>query len=396
MSICKVAYGRGEVEFEVDKVEVIDSPHPPDGYGVEMALKNPVSSPPLEHIIKGKSVGVVLPDITRGLFSLPSLIEKELECADDVVFVFALGLHRRMTSREIKKILGDWSDHEYLQHDVDDCEYIGKTTRGTPLQVFGPLMQFERVIAIGRIDYHYYAGYTGGYKSVLPGVSSRETILSNHSLMLEDGAVPGNIDSPVRKDIDECSRLFRLDFILNLIMSGNEVVSGVAGDAILAHRKGCEYLDRHFLLKCQKADVVIVSAGGYPKDINLFQAHKAVENIQSVVKEGGSIILVAECSEGLGNETFEEWAKMGLSPDDVLERLKGSFIMGAHKLARLALLRKKFNLFIVSSLPDELARACFFTPSNSVEEALREIAETRGAGERILVVKHGNFLLKSR
>jgi len=364
---------------------------------IRRALSRPIASKPLSNVVKrDESVAVLLPDATRHCPTekMLHLVVDALEKggADSITLVFGLGLHRKMTSAEVAASVGECT-LECIQHDPEQCSYVGTTGRGTCVELFDELFEHDRVVAIGRIDYHYYAGYTGGYKALLPAVSSKKTIISNHSMMLEAGAVAGTLDGPVRADIDDVRNISPLDFVINLVGDTGEVV---AGDGIVAHRMGCALLDRAARKKVFMADIVVVSAGGYPKDINLFQAHKAMEHVRGALKPGGVMILVAQCCEGLGNELFEQWAKRGYTPEEALCAFeKVGFEMGAHKLARLAKLSTTFRLYLVSDLSDSKAELCFFTPFDSVAEALESArAVLHKKAPEVLVVKSGSVLLE--
>jgi nickel-dependent lactate racemase len=143
----------------------------------------------------------------------------------------------------------------------------------------------------------------------------------------------------------------------------------------------------------QLADIVLVSAGGYPKDVNLYQAQKAMDNAKYAVRDGGIIILVAECQEGLGHHTFEAWMREARSPDDLLERIQRDFVVGGHKAAAIAGLLKRCQVFMVSSLPDEVARACWFTPFGTVDEAIGAALNEMGPSADVIVLPQGSSVL---
>jgi len=358
------------------------------------ALSHPIGSPPLVEVVRrGDSVVVLVPDATRSCPTrtmLASLVEEfERAGADSITCVACLGIHRKMTHDEVVAAVGDV---ECIQHDPDRCTRVGITSRGTPVELFDEVLEYDRVIALGRIDYHYYAGYTGGYKALLPGIASRRSIVSNHSMMLERGAQAGRLDGPVRADIDELSRIRPLDFLVNVV---GDTGSVVAGHGIFAHREGCRLLDSTARMRLLKADILVVSAGGHPKDINLFQAHKAMEHVKGVLREGGVMILVARCSEGLGNAVFEDWAGRGYTPEEAIHAFwEVGFEMGAHKLARLAMLARTFKLYLVSELSEKMAISCFFTPFATLEEALESARVAVHKKEpRVLVVKSASALL---
>jgi nickel-dependent lactate racemase len=215
-------------------------------------------------------------------------------------------------------------------------------------------------------------------------------------MMIDEKAVSGRVDGAVRQDMEEAAKIFGLDFILNVVLdSKKEIVAAVAGDFIEAHRKGTKVVDSMYKVPVEPADAVIVSCGGFPKDVNLFQANKALDNASQAVKEGGSIILVAECAEGIGNQVYEYWNKECKSPDDAIERFKHCFEFGGHKSAIVAKIAKKFNLYLISKLTEEQTNSAFFTPMPNLKEALSAIL-TENPDAKIHLMPYGGQTLPVR
>ena len=372
---------------------------------IKKALENPIKSRRLSEIVKPDSkVAIIVSDVTRPTPTaklLPPLLDElYLGGAKDknITIVFALGLHRNQIEEESRKLVGEdiYKKIRCIQHDTGRCRRIGMTSRGTPIEIFEDILDTDVVIGIGSIEFHYYAGYSGGAKSVLPGVSSRETVITNHKMMIDEKAVSGRVDGPVRQDMEEAAKIFGLDFILNVVLdSKKEIVAAVAGDLIEAHRKGVEVVDSMYKVPVEPADAVIVSCGGFPKDINLFQANKALDNATQAVKQGGSIILVAECAEGIGNQVYECWNRECRSPDEAIERFKICFEFGGHKTAIIAKISKKFKLYLVSKLSDEQTKSAFFTPMQSVEDALYAVL-LENPDAKIHLMPHGGQTLPVR
>jgi len=386
-----IPYGRGWLKVDVEGEVVSELGVSPKPGAVRDALVDPVSSPRLSEIA-GRHVAVLVSDITRPVPTsqiLPSLL-RELE-GREVSIIFALGLHRRQTRAEQARILGSTWGYRCLEHDLEDCLRVGVTGRGTPVEIFRPVVEADTVVCTGGIEYHYYAGYTGGCKALLPGVASRESIHCNHSLMWDPSCRPGNPGSLVRLDLEEAGRIAGVDFILNTVSdSRGRIIGAVAGHPVKAHRRGAEILDGFCRLKIEKADVLLVSPGGWPFDINLYQAHKALENTKRAVKKGGSIILVAECCEGLGNQVFQDWLNRGGSnrgKDDI----KRGFVMGGHKAVLLAELARDYRLHLVSNLKLKILER-YFTLHQTVQGALETALAEQGGG-RVVVVREGSHLL---
>jgi nickel-dependent lactate racemase len=187
-----------------------------------------------------------------------------------------------------------------------------------------------------------------------------------------------------------------VDFILNAVVEGPEhrIVGAVAGDVTAAHRRGCALVAERGLVGIERrADLVLVSAGGYPKDLNLYQAQKALDNAAQAVRDGGVVILVAECPEGLGNRTFEAWLTAGQTPDKLLDRIQQKFVLGGHKAAAIAAVLRRARVYLVSALPGGLVRRCGFRPFDNVGSALDAAWREVGSDANLLVLPQGGSIL---
>ena len=372
---------------------------------VSDALSNPVGTPKLREIVKsGETVAIITSDITRPLPSrvvLPPLLD-ELWAAgvkpDDVVVVFALGSHRRHTTEEKRKLVGDdvFESVLCIDADSDDVVHMGKTSLGTPVDVTRIVAEADRRIGIGNIEYHYFAGYSGGAKAIMPGVSTREAIQSNHSRMVLPGARAGNLeDNPVRNDLEEAIQYCPLDFIVNVVLDEKkEIMHASAGHFIHAHRKACGFLDSLYRKEIPvRADIVIASQGGSPKDLNLYQTQKALDNAAYAVKQGGLIILVGRCDEGMGEDVFEEWMTSAPTSDSLIERIAGEFRLGGHKAAAIAMTLKNAEIFLVSELEPDFVKRIFLQPYSSVQAALDAALVKKGKDASIFVMPHAGSTL---
>jgi nickel-dependent lactate racemase len=377
----------------------------PEADLIRAALADPIGSPRLSRIVSpGQQIAIVTSDITRPCPSarlLPLLLD-ELSGAGiadrDITVVFGLGTHRPHTAEEREALAGPPVSRRVrcLDSDPADVERVGVTRRGTPIDVFRPVRRADVRILVGAIEYHYFAGYSGGLKALVPGVCTEATIQSNHRRMTEPGAVTGNLDgNPVRDDIEEAGELIGAQFILNVVLDeGKRVVRAVAGHPRLAHRAGCAALDAFGRATVERpADVVVVSAGGSPKDINLYQAQKALDNARHVVRTGGIILLLAECPEGLGHHTFEEWMQDPGGPDAILARIRREFVLGGHKAAAVAMAMKQATIFLVSALPAARAGAMGFRPFASLEAAAAAALAAATPDPFIVVMPEGGSIL---
>ena len=357
------------------KVDLMGEPE------VKRALENPIASPRLKDIVKpGEKIAIITSDITRPMptyVAMPPLLD-ELYAAgvkkEDITLVFALGSHRKHTEEEKKKLAGEraYSEIRCIDGDPQDAVHLGVTQHGTPVDIVRTVAEADRRICLGNIEYHYFAGYSGGAKAIMPGVSTREAIQSNHSMMVLDEACAGNLDTnPLRKDIEEAAAICGIDFILNVVLDEHKkIIHAFAGDPTKAHREGCAFLDTLYQVKIPKrADIVIVSQGGAPKDLNLYQTQKALDNSKHAIADGGVIILVGSCKEGLGEKTFEDWILRAEKPQDLIDWVKADFKLGGHKAAAIAMVLNRAEIDLVSDLEPDFVRSIFMQPYSSVQEA---------------------------
>jgi len=348
----------------------------------------------LAAIRPGERVVIVTSDITRYTGSeiyLPLLVERlnRAGVADShITVVIALGIHRKQTEAEHKKILGRLTGRvRVIDHDCDDSGklvLLGVTGNGIEVEINRTVAEADHVILTGTIGFHYFAGFGGGRKSLLPGVASRKSCMASHFAVLNPGegtgknphAATGILDAnPVHQAmVDACAMLNPL-FILNTVLSPDKrILAAFAGDWREAHAEGCSYYAKEFSFAISaKSDLVVVSCGGFPKDINLIQAHKSMEYAAQALRDGGVMILLAECRDGYGNGTFFNWFRFaGLDTFEVALR-KHYEINGqtAYSLLQKAL---RFRIILVSQLPDEEVRTMRMTPAGNLYEAL-ELAE---------------------
>lgn len=372
---------------------------------VKRSLQNPIGSPRLNQIVKkGEKVVIITSDITRPMPSykvIPAILDELYEIGvakEDIAVVFALGSHRPHTEEEKIQLVGErvYNEVSCIDSDPNDYVRLGVTKRGTPVDIFRLVAEADKRICIGNIEYHYFAGYSGGSKAIMPGVSTPAAIQANHRNMLHEDARAGKLDgNPVREDLDEAIEHCPIDFIVNVVLDENkEIIYSVAGDYIKAHREGCKFLDRIYKKELkEKADIVIVSQGGAPKDINLYQTQKALENAKYAVRDGGIIILVGSCKEGMGNKSFESWMVEGETPDELIDRIRKNFTLGGHKAAAIAGVLKKARVFLVSELEPDFVRSIFLEPYSTVQEAYEDALKELGDVEKVLIMPYGGSTL---
>lgn len=372
---------------------------------VRRALQEPIGSPRLRSLVHpGEKIAVVTSDVSRPMPTwkvMPALLDELYAAgvsARDITLVFALGSHRCQTEEERRHLAGEraWREICCVDSDPADCVHLGMTSYGTPVDIFRVVAEADRVICLGNIEYHYFAGYSGGAKAVMPGVSTHEAIQANHRLMVQPEACAGRIKgNPVREDIEEAGALVGIDFIVNVVLDEHkEIVRAIAGDVTQAHRAGCAFLDTLYSKPIgEQADIVIVSQGGAPKDLNLYQTQKALDNAKHAVRDGGIIILVGSCREGLGEKTFEEWLTAASSPRELVERIGKEFKLGGHKAAAIAMVRERAEIYLVSEMDAAFVERLFMRPFTTVREAYAAARNRLGPDANVIVMPYGGSTL---
>jgi nickel-dependent lactate racemase len=411
-----IPYGKTEVCVRVPtrnflgSIEPREKPGVPDALlEVKRALNEPIGSKSLDEIVKPKDkVVIVVDDATRPapshLMVLPLL--EEINNAgvedEDITIIFACGTHKAVTREEATRLLGeDVLDRvKTISHDSrsSDLVYIGKTKKyGTKVYLNRVFAEANVKILTGDICFHYYAGYGGGRKSVLPGVSGEETIKQNHTMLLHPNAKTGVLaGNPVHEDMIEAARLAQIDFILNVVTNTRkEIVKAFSGDMEQAFYEGVKLVDEMYRISVdRRADIVVVSPGGHPADVNLFQAYKGIDNALNIVKRGGVIILVAECPEGHGNQVFYDWMVKFKDLKALQREIKRNFMLGGHKAYFLMKALQKFQIFLVSAMPDYYAANIFkLRTARAVNDALHEAFNMVGKNAKVWVMPYGNFTL---
>jgi len=395
----KLKYGKEEIRLPIEdkniikilnlkKQEVLLNPE----NKLRELLKNPTNGSSLRDLIiqkKASKILIIVNDITRPTpyeVILPPLLDELHQIGikkENIIFIIATGIHRSNSQEEIKEMFGEniFSAYNFINHNCDDphIKDLGKLKSTT-----------------GVIVPHYFAGFSGGRKSILPGICGRKTIEANHAQMVHHDARAGNFKgNPVHEEMQEAAEKVGVDFNINVVADENhKIVEIVAGELFASWQQGVEICKKIYLCPIEKkADVVIASAGGYPKDINVYQAQKALENACHAVKPGGTIILLAECSEGYGESTFEKWIEEANTPDDIIKRLKNKFVLGGHKAYSIAKLTKEVEVILISSLPQDKVRKLFFIPMENISQALNYVKDKYGEDFQAYILPSGNTVL---
>ncbi|MTI58245.1 nickel-dependent lactate racemase [Geosporobacter ferrireducens] len=376
------------------------------------ALMNPIGTPPLERIINpGENVLLIVSDITRAWIRTNQFLIhiinylNDLGISDqDISVLIALGTHRPSTEEEKQLIVGDeiYNRIAVYDHDCFDPEqlsYLGTSSAGTPIYIHKKVVAADRVILTGGIVFHLFAGFGGGAKGMVPGVAGLDTIQHNHRLTFYEGESAGlNPDAcsnkiegnPMRQDITEICRKVNPDFLFNAVLDAEgNFIEFVAGDFETAWLKGCNIIRQLYGVEVQqKADLIIASAGGYPKDINLYQSVKTMDNCIFGGKEDSVILLLAECRDGLGADEFLQWFQY-----DTLEKmeaaLKQNFTVSGYAAYKAAYVAKYRKLILVSALEEKVVKKLGFIPVKSPEEALSLAYSLTGEHPKITLMPYG-------
>ncbi|MEG1345255.1 MAG: nickel-dependent lactate racemase [Acidaminococcaceae bacterium] len=388
---------------ELDPVENIKA-------AVLDAIYHPLGLPPINELVKpGQTVAFICNDPTRVANSfdfMPVLVNEMNKLGikdEDMHIVFALGTHRVMTPAEMVEAVGAEVAGRLTMYNSDaqvaeDFEYFGTTSRGTPVWLNKHICHVDHIIMTGTIVHHYFSGFGGGRKAILPGVAAMETVRVNHSFMLDPAAGLGKTSgNPVYEDQMEGVALFaqgRSLFLFNAILDAeHRFLKMFAGDYVLAHQEACKFVDEVYgVVVPHAADVVIASCGGYPKDINVYQMQKTMDNAWCAVREGGVVIILAECEEGSGSKVLEETCARLPSPDLIEAELRANFAIGANKAFAVTRLMKKAKFILVTSLEPKMAKQMLFEAAvTTVEEALQLATNIVGPDYQVILMPTGSL-----
>ena len=322
---------------------------------------------------------------------------------ENMRIVFSLGTHRVMTHEEMveqvgKEVASRIKMYNSVATNVDDFEYFGDTSRGTPVWINKLLCDVDHVILTGTIVHHYFSGYGGGRKAILPGCAAMETVRKNHSWMLDPHAGLGIMEgNPCYEDQMEGVALFakgRSLFLFNAVLNAkHEFLKMFAGDYIKAHKVACSFVDEVYGCVIPKeADLVIASCGGYPKDINVYQMQKTMDNAMCAVREGGVVILLAECIEGSGSAKLEETFKRLKTPEAIRKELEDNFQIGANKAFAITRPQSKADFVLVTKLDKDLAKSMHFAATTEcVDEAIAIAKQKLGDHPATILMPEGSL-----
>lgn len=400
MKQINLAYGRRSVSlsFDENRLQVLTSAahneRPLTDVEIGEAFDSPIESALLEDVlIPGNSVLIVVSDATRATASaqiVNLLVRRVIQSGiapQDIAIIFSTGIHRAVTMEEKLELLTPFIVQRIktIDHDAFDSSRLvltGQTADGSPVKLNQALREFSHVIITGAIGFHYFAGFSGGRKAVCPGLASADTIATTHMLALDfenggrrtgvgTGVLVGNV---VHEECERVAAMIEVAFSVNTVVDGVGRATRVyAGHWRHAHGEGCrEYLATHSVRIEQKRELVIVSCGGWPYDINVIQAHKALDMATNACKEAGTIVLLAQCPDGLGRPDFLKWFEAKNSR--ALEaRLREGYEVNGQTAWALLTKAERFRILLVSDLANQDVEKMRMTPASSLDEALSSI-----------------------
>lgn len=398
-------YGRGRVSFQYrpDTFSVLShrgsSTRALGEAELHAALDSPFGTPPPEEGLRATDdVLIVVPDATRaaGADRVVPVLRKRLNGAgvpdSRISILIGGGSHRLPTPAEVVSILGPETPralavHTHDSRDPDASVYLGETSRGTPVELNRRVVEADRLILVGAVGFHYVAGFSGGRKGLLPGCASERSVRAHHLLAFDPdtlsqraGVATGRLDgNPVHENLEEAARMIEPPFLFNTVVNdANDIVAAYAGDLGRAHRRACEeYAAAHSATVDARRPLVIASCGGSPRDINLIQSHKAIEHASGALEEGGVMVVLAECPQGLGRDDFLDWFVPG-GARATARRLVENYHVNGQTAWGLRWKSERFRILLVSSLDPGVVRGMGLEPHASLASALGAAGRDRG------------------
>jgi len=402
--LLKLPYGEGgtlKADIPDHNLAGIVGPHEvhaaPDE--IERALTKPVGGRSLESFLEGgKDIVVIINDGTRPTPTAKVLdaLGKHMDLAR-ARYLIATGAHRSPTDNEMRFIFGDHLEDlkdRVVVHDarLSPCVHLGVSKNGTDMDVNAIAVNADRLLIITSVEPHYFAGYTGGRKSFLPGVAAFHTIEQNHQLAMKKEAQTMALDgNPVHEDMMDALSVVKKDiFSVQVVLDRHQrIYKAAAGDLHKAFHQAVRWADDVFAITIRERYDAVITVAPYPMDVDLYQSQKAIDNAKWALKEGGTLILVSKCREGLGDEVFVQ--KLCLSKDKrkVLDALQEEYRLGYHKAAKMAEIMLDHELWAVTDVNPEIVERMGITPFRELQDAVDELLRQKPKA-RVLVLLDGS------
>jgi len=376
---------------------------------IEKALEKPIGFESYDEFAeKANRLLVIINDATRPTPTSKILkyLLPVLSSHPDVKFLIATGVHRAPTEEEFRFILGETYEvfrRRTYAHDArkdKDMVYLGKSKNGTEMYINKLVPEYRNILVIGSVEPHYFAGYTGGRKSFLPGVASYKTIEMNHKLALNDNAcslaLKGN---PVNEDmVDAMNVLKDLNiFSIQTVLTGDHKLYAVtAGDLHKSFDAAIELSNQIFCVSLKEKGNIIISAAPYPMDIDLYQSQKALDNGKHALEDGGVIIVVSKCRDGVGEDQFLQLLCKAENPKEVLEILDAEYKLGYHKAAKMAQVGIRAEIWGVTDINYETMKKAMIKPYQSIQKAVDDaiyFIKSKGKKPKIIIMPAGSLTI---
>jgi nickel-dependent lactate racemase len=368
---------------------------------IKKALDNPMYRVSFGEWVAQNSLFLfIINDATRPTPTLEILKELDRNMnLEEAKYIIATGAHKEPTDSKLALIFGEFYDRvktNILIHNARGKKSLiklGITERGTEVWLNKEVLEAKALIPIGSVGPHYFAGFTGGRKSFIPGVAGYVTIEQNHKLALEEGAAPLYLSgNPVHLDLLDafetlpCIPIFSIQTI---VKDEKNLCAVFCGDIYKSFSKACEYAKNVFCTKVKEKVDIVITVAKRPLDENLYQAHKAIEHGKLALKNGGILILVSLCKDGIGPGNFYKLLSSSTDPEKILTRAKEDYRLGYHKAARIAELSKKAEICVVSEIEDKILKDAFMKPFGSLQEAVNQSLSKKGKDSKILIIMDG-------
>lgn len=367
------------------------------------SINTPINSLTLSQFVKNHDkILLAVNDQTRPT-PTERMLDPIMNIIEDKIYrvIVATGTHRPPHEDEYRRFFGKYYDilmPKTIYNDAknDGMIYMGKTSRGTPIRVNEIISEVDGLIALNSVEPHYFAGFTGGRKSIIPGLSAYNSVEKNHSLALSPDArslkLRGN---PVHEDMEEYALKVSREidiFSINAVLDGEHRIYDVySGDIIDVLYPAAEVSKKIFVTYVEEKADIVVSVAQPPLDINLYQSQKALDNAKHIVRKGGIIILVSPCREGIGLRNFFDLLSSAENPKDVFEKIKAGYKLGYHKAAKMAEILMENDVYIVSNLDENVVKKTFMKPFRNIRDAINTALENAGGDARILFMMNGGL-----
>ena len=358
------------------------------------ALENPIASKSFDDFLKdAKNILFIVNDGTR-----PTPTAKVLDIIHnkikerDIRFIVATGCHRAPTEEELQEIFGSHLDayrDRIHAHDAknDEMVCLGVSQNGTEMEVNKRGVEAHKIVIIGSVEPHYFAGYTGGRKAFLPGIASYKTIEQNHKLALKISAQAMVLEgNPVHEDMEDAIQTIKgkdIFAIMTVLDRKDRIYAATAGDISQSLGAAIDKSHEVFSVEIKEKADIVVAVAPHPMDVDLYQSQKALDNAKLALNPNGILILVSKCRSGVGHDTFVKLLSSARDPQDALDKIKKQYVLGYHKAAKMAEIARWAQMWAVTSIDPKLMRSIFIRPFSTIQQALDEAIAEKGR-EKIL------------